>query len=99
MQIKAKEEQHLQELTESKEIDDFDVLFEDHSSAFYLASQMMSDGIILPEYTRQVIIEFILWFCKLFICSLSLNTKFFVYMIKKSKYDYKIIVIINIETF
>lgn len=55
-----KEEHHLQELTESKEIDDFDVLFEDHSSAFYLASQMMSDGIILPEYTRQVIIEFIL---------------------------------------
>lgn len=60
LQIKEKEQEHLQQLTESKEINDFDVLFEDHSSAFYLASQMMSDGIILPECTRQVIIKFIL---------------------------------------
>ena len=57
--IKNKEQQHLQQLIESKEISDFEVLFEEHSSAFYHASQMMSDGIILPECTRQVIIKFI----------------------------------------
>lgn len=38
----------------SKDISDYETLFEDETSAFYQASRMITDGIIHPEDTRQV---------------------------------------------
>lgn len=55
LQIQEKELQYINQLSESKDGNDYEILFEDKTSAFYQASQMTSDGIILPECTRHVI--------------------------------------------
>ncbi|XP_055933668.1 uncharacterized protein LOC129963362 [Argiope bruennichi] len=45
----------LTKLMDAKDIDDYDVLFENKTSAFSRASHMLCDGIISPENTRKVI--------------------------------------------
>ncbi|XP_035208733.1 methylcrotonoyl-CoA carboxylase beta chain, mitochondrial-like isoform X2 [Stegodyphus dumicola] len=51
----ATENNILKELSSTENMNEFETLFENHTSAFYHASVMKSDGIISPQDTREVL--------------------------------------------